>query len=76
MQALGMHILRTEIVTTVSLTLCGLHKNDVWRMAVVNNTYFFGHKSFFSFQNLKNPDPSYKMTVDLWDCLGREKHVL
>ena len=28
----------------------------------------------FSFQNNpKNLDPSYKMDLDLWDCLGRLK---
>ena len=28
-------------------------------------------QSFFSFQNNpKNLDPSYKMDLDLWDCLG------
>ena len=35
--------------------------------------YFFGNKTdFFSFQsNPKNLDPSYKMDLDLLDCLGR-----
>ena len=36
--------------------------------------YFFGYKMefFFPFQNIpKNLDPSYKMDLDLWDCLGR-----
>ena len=39
--------------------------------------YFFAYKTvFFSFQNnLKNLDPSYKMDLDLWDCLGRVKPV-
>ena len=33
--------------------------------------------SFFSIQNNpKNLDPSYKMNLDLWDCLGRVKLVL
>ena len=34
--------------------------------------YFFAYKTeFFSFQNNpKNLDPSYKMDLDLWDCLG------
>ena len=42
--------------------------------------YFLGYKTeFFSFQN--NPkdlpvDPSCKMDLDLWDCLGRVKLVL
>ena len=40
--------------------------------------YFFAYKAvFFSFQNNpKNLDPSYKMDLDLWDCLGRVKLVL
>ena len=32
---------------------------------------------FFSFQNNpKDLDPSFKMDLDLWDCLGRVKLVL
>ena len=40
--------------------------------------YFLGYKTeFFSFQNNpKDLDPSYKMDLDLWDCLGRVKLVL
>ena len=40
--------------------------------------YFFAYKTvFFSFQNNpKNLDPSYKMDLDLWDCLGRVKLIL
>ena len=31
----------------------------------------------FSFQNNpKNLDPSYKMDLDFWDCIGRVKLVL
>ena len=31
----------------------------------------------FSFQNNpKDLDPSYKMDLDLWDCLGRVKLIL
>ena len=35
--------------------------------------YFFGYKmEIFSFQNNpKDLDPSYKMDLDLWDCLGK-----
>ena len=34
-------------------------------------------ESFFSFQNNQiNIDPSYKMDLDLLDCLGRVKLVL
>ena len=37
--------------------------------------YFFDYKAeFFSFQNNpKDLDPSCKMDLDLWDCLGRVK---
>ena len=40
--------------------------------------YFLGYKTeFVSFQtNPKDLDPSYKMDLDLWDCLGRVKLVL
>ena len=40
--------------------------------------YFFGCKrEFFFFQNSpKNPDLSYKMDLDLRDCLGRVRLVL
>ena len=34
-------------------------------------------QEFFSFQNNpKNLDPSYKIDLDLWDCLGRVKLIL
>ena len=40
--------------------------------------YFFSNKTeFFSFpNNPKDLDPSYKMDLDLLDCLGRVKLVL
>ena len=31
---------------------------------------------FFFQNNPKNLDPSYKMDLDIWDCLGRVKLVL
>ena len=38
--------------------------------------YFFGYKTVFSFQNNpKDLDPSYKMDLDLWDCLGGMKLI-
>ena len=42
---------------------------------VTHLPYFFGYKTeFFSFQNNpKDLDPSYKMDLDLWDCLGMGK---
>ena len=34
-------------------------------------------QNYFSFQNnRKNLDPSYKMDLDLLDCLGRVKLIL
>ena len=41
-------------------------------------TNFFGYNTeFFSFlSNPKNLDPSSKMGLDLWDCLGRVKLIL
>ena len=40
--------------------------------------YFFSYKTeFFSFQNNpKDLDRSYKMDLELWNCLGRVKLVL
>ena len=39
--------------------------------------YFFGYKIFFSsHNNPKNLDPSYKMDLDICDCLGKVKLVL
>ena len=41
--------------------------------------YFLGYKTefFFSFHNYpKNLDLSYKMDLDLWDCLRKEKFDL
>ena len=40
--------------------------------------YFLGYKTeLYSRQNSpKNLDPSYKMDLDLWDCLERVKLVL
>ena len=38
-------------------------------------SYFFGYKTefFLPKNNQKNLDASYKMDLDLWDCLGRVK---
>ena len=41
--------------------------------------YFFGYKTevFFPSKTIpKNLDPSYKIDLDLWDCLGRIKLIL
>ena len=49
--------------------------NDVCGAIGFNLPYFFDYKTeFFSFQNNpKDLDPSCKMDLDLWDCLGRVK---
>ena len=48
------------------------------KLASCKLPYFFGYKTgFFSFQN--NPkvlDPSCKMDLELWHCLGRVELVL
>ena len=39
--------------------------------------YFFNYKNFFYFQiNFKNLDPSCKIDLDLWECLGRVNLIL
>ena len=50
----------------------------VLKLTLRNIPYFFGYKmEFFSFQNNpKDLDPSCKMDLDLWDCLGRVNLVL
>ena len=49
----------------------GSQKRFAWRN--IENyplPYFFSYKTVFSFQNKsKGLDPSYKMDLDLWDCL-------
>ena len=54
------------------------HENIIIASGPVVLPYFFGYESeIFSFQNNpKNLDPSYKMDLDLWDCLGRVKLIL
>ena len=47
------------------------HVSNMYRISSVIR------RSFFSFQNNpKDLDPSCKMDLDLWDCLGRVKLVL
>ena len=42
----------------------------------VRHRVFIGYKmEFISFQKPKDVDPSYKMDLDLWDCLGRVKLI-
>ena len=76
----------SKILTLWYLTMTLFCKHDLNTPAVLqirrgnkdNLPYFFAYKTvFFSFQNNpKNLDPSYKMDLDLWDCLGRVKPVL
>ena len=49
---------------------------NTWALAA--DTNFFDYKTeFFSFQNNpKDLDPSCKMDLDLWGCLGRVKMLL
>ena len=60
-------------------THCGakLYKTSQMQLKTKLNTIFLQLKDrFFSFQNnLKNLDPSYKLDLDLWDCLGRVKLI-
>ena len=60
------------------VTLDFVYNKLVWLLSVFHVAYFFAYKTeFFFFQNNpKNLDPSYKMDLDLWDCLGRVKLVL
>ena len=55
------------------------HKNGWKDMEIQANEiqYVFGNKmEFVSFQNNpKNLDPSSKMDIDLWDCLGKVKLI-
>ena len=48
--------------------MCFMEKSD----RLEHIPYFFGYKTdLYSFQNIpKNLDLSYKMDLDLWDCLG------
>ena len=43
-----------------------------WHLVLKHILYFFGYKmEFVSFRySPKNLHPSYKMDLDLWDCLG------
>ena len=51
--------------------LCSLHAD------IKGASELTVRESFFSFQsNPKNLDPSYKMDLDFWDCLGRVKLIL
>ena len=58
--------------SSLSKWQCSNHTEEA-----VSLPYFFGYKTVFSFQNNpKDLDPSCKMDLDLWDCLGRVKLVL
>ena len=40
-----------------------------------NTPYFVSYKMEVWQNIVKNLDPSYKMDLDLWDCLGKVKFV-
>ena len=44
-------------------------------MIICISTYFFSYKTKFFQKQSQNLDPSYKMDLDLWDCLGSVKLV-
>ena len=50
-------------------------KNMVVTQTFYYLPYFLVIRQSFSFlpKQSKNVDPSYKMDLDLWDCLGRVK---
>ena len=60
-----------QLSAIIEMTECNLY----FKMITI---YFFGNKAeLFSFQNNpKDLDPSRKMDLDLWDCLGMVKLVL
>ena len=46
-------------------------------VALIDSVFLQLQDGIFSFQNNpKDLDLSYKMDLDLWDCLGRLKFVL
>ena len=50
-----------------------------WILPPCSKTYNISldiRQSFFFQNNHKDQDPSYKMDLDFWDCLGRVKLVL
>ena len=50
-----------------------LRNKSLWKPYHISSVI---RQKFFSFQNNpKNIDPSYKMDLDLWDCLGRVKLI-
>ena len=80
---LSQHLLRIAVFplsffppfSLVERKLCSLGRGRIRNEKI---PYFFGYKTeFFPFQNKpKNLDPSFKMDLDYWDCLGRLKLVL
>ena len=59
----------------LSVTSC---ENDAFTAAEYKVPYFSCYKTeiFLLPKQSKNLDPSYKMDLDLWDCLGMAKLVL
>ena len=62
--------MQTHTDIGLSLLLFCLHHFDI--------PYFFTYKKelFFLPKQSQNLDSSYKMDLDLWDCLGRVKLIL
>ena len=49
----------------------------IFKTAYISTVFLRLYDRLFSFQNNPNDlDPSFKMDLDLWDCLGRVKSVL
>ena len=69
------HTMQPNALPDVQCTM--LAKKQTRSTRILTVPYFFGFKTVFSFQNKpKYLDPSYKMVLDLWVCLGRVKMVL
>ena len=71
------HCFGRKIITKEIWYIFTSHTQNITQKSHESLPYFFGYKTdFFSFQNNpENLDPSFKMDLDLWECLGRVKHV-
>ena len=86
LQHLHMYVYALVPVTALVYYNCYCYSNRLFPGGLCNSPENILHNSislvirwgiFFSYQNNpKNLDPSYKMDLDLWDCLGRVKFVL
>ena len=68
----------SDLEVTVAGVKCTVHPQHFEAsLRLVYNVYYSISLDFFSFQNNhKDLDPSCKMDLDLWDCLGSVKLVL